>query len=498
MDLLDNDKDERARDRLREIIRQCNPTAQIIDSSFGRVNPRRLLGTGLFDMTTAEQHPDWLREARMGEHMPETVEYGISSMTFQSRRPFHVERFEELTAIMETRAELVKDPKEQKESYLEDALEEEEEEEEEEKNGEDDRNSTEQSQESSSVSDAGRRAALCVIRSKGLVWLGSQQSHWQQGLASLAGRKFLISFAGPWEAAISGNITPTVADDATVERGVTLAQWQKPWGDRRTELVVIGQNMDHTAMRAALEACVLTDEEMEKYTELFLKAQPLDTLQEIGAVDDDLAKRIKRYEIEILAPKRKKTQVLQVAPKSTDAVSAHSCIAVFQSSDETKDTPGLQCDTVAQFRIERYLKYAHLIPELASGLVKEFQLPVDNVDVQTALLTEQVSGDALSMTIANLDAGDRVELEWLQIRVEYETSVDEDRYRMIEQCQKLTRLNDEEEKLLHQQYPQPQIMICKDHMGGSCNVAGPGEAGKTKAKDVKKGRKKGKKGRKKG
>ena len=39
--------------------------------------------------------------------------------------------------------------------------------------------------------------------------------------------------------------------------------WHEPWGDRQTELVVIGQDMDHKAVTAALEACVLTDAEME-------------------------------------------------------------------------------------------------------------------------------------------------------------------------------------------------------------------------------------------
>ena len=31
-----------------------------------------------------------------------------------------------------------------------------------------------------------------IVRAKGLVWLSTQQSHWQQGMASLAGRRFQI------------------------------------------------------------------------------------------------------------------------------------------------------------------------------------------------------------------------------------------------------------------------------------------------------------------
>ena len=41
------------------------------------------------EMLQAEENPDWLKEARHGEHTPESVEYAISSFTFRSRCPFH-------------------------------------------------------------------------------------------------------------------------------------------------------------------------------------------------------------------------------------------------------------------------------------------------------------------------------------------------------------------------------------------------------------------------
>ena len=89
-------------------------------------------------------------------------------------------------------------------------------------------------------------------------------------MASLAGRNFAITFSDPWAAATDprpdgrGQITTSAALPPPPS-----AHWEAPWGDRRTELVVIGQDMDHAAMTAALERCVMTDDEMATYTKIF-------------------------------------------------------------------------------------------------------------------------------------------------------------------------------------------------------------------------------------
>ena len=92
----------------------------------------------------------------------------------------------------------------------------------------------------------------------------------------------------------------------------------------------------------------------------------------------DAAERVRRYTIEVLAPLQKPTQVLQAAPIRTDVVSAHSCVAIFRKA------PPKAPAGVATFDVVRYLKYAHLFPELASGLVKQFHLPVAAADAQRA------------------------------------------------------------------------------------------------------------------
>ena len=57
MDLLD----DAARARLRALVTKFNPTAKLVEATMGRVDPKEILGTGLFDMNAAAQHPEWLK-----------------------------------------------------------------------------------------------------------------------------------------------------------------------------------------------------------------------------------------------------------------------------------------------------------------------------------------------------------------------------------------------------------------------------------------------------
>ncbi|MFH8838344.1 GTP-binding protein [Streptomyces sp. NPDC017868] len=77
--------------RLRATLARLNPEARIVPAVHGRVALGQVLGTGLFDVERAQQAPGWVKELN-GDHVPETEEYGISSLVYRSKAPFHPDR----------------------------------------------------------------------------------------------------------------------------------------------------------------------------------------------------------------------------------------------------------------------------------------------------------------------------------------------------------------------------------------------------------------------
>lgn len=74
------------------IIRSLNADAKIIKTSRCKVPLDEILNTNRFDFDKASQSPGWLKVMR-GEENSETDEYGVSSISFDARKPFHPERF---------------------------------------------------------------------------------------------------------------------------------------------------------------------------------------------------------------------------------------------------------------------------------------------------------------------------------------------------------------------------------------------------------------------
>jgi G3E family GTPase len=185
--------------RLKAILHHLNPEARLLAAERGRVQLGDVLDTGLFDDARSASYAGWVKELA-GEHTPETLEYGISSFVYRSRRPFHPQRLHEFLGS----------------------------------------------------------EWPGVIRSKGLLWVASRAAEvisWSQ-----AGAACRTERAGYWWAAIQQSGWPT--DEAALAE--IRSEWQEPYGDRRQELVLIGIDMDEPALRRSLDACLLSPAEMRR------------------------------------------------------------------------------------------------------------------------------------------------------------------------------------------------------------------------------------------
>lgn len=133
-------------------------------------------------------------------HTPETEEYGISSFVYKARRPFHPMRLQQW----------ISEPWDG------------------------------------------------VIRAKGMFWLATRME--LAGFISQAGVLRDTRAMGFFWSAVPESDWPTDEESvAEIRRHI-----EGTYGDRRTEIVLIGKNLDQAALTARFDACLLTDEEMEQ------------------------------------------------------------------------------------------------------------------------------------------------------------------------------------------------------------------------------------------
>ncbi len=187
---------------LKAAIHKLNPGAKIIESSYGKVAPQEIINTGLFDFDEAEESAGWIEELKKDGHTPETEEYGIGSFVYRSKKPFDPDRFW---------------------SYIQEKF------------------------------------PSTIIRSKGLFWVASRPDQalvWGQ-----AGGSLRADSAGVWWSSMP--MAKRTQYMAFVEnQKVIESNWHKEFGDRKNEIVFIGQDMDEALIRSQLDSCLSTDPEL--------------------------------------------------------------------------------------------------------------------------------------------------------------------------------------------------------------------------------------------
>lgn len=185
-------------------ILKLNPDARIKKTSFSQINTKDIINTKLFNYEKAEQSAGWIKEMN-NIHTPETEEYGISSFVFRDYRPFNSDRLW---------------------SYIQD------------------------------------KWPANVIRSKGIFWMVSRPD--DVFLWSQAGGSTKAEVYGKWWASVP--FRERARSAAYMEnQDFIQKKWDKTWGDRLNEIVIIGQQLDKEKVKLELEQCLCNEAEINHY-----------------------------------------------------------------------------------------------------------------------------------------------------------------------------------------------------------------------------------------
>ena len=188
---------------LSNTIKKLNPSAKLIESTHSKINPKEILHTGMFNFEEAEQSAGWIEELNKEEHKPETEEYGISSFVYRTKKPFDPVRFW---------------------NYIQQGF------------------------------------PLSIIRSKGLFWLASRPG--QAMVWGQAGGSLKADSAGVWWSSMP--FENRIQQMSFIENQQHIeSDWDNVFGDRKNEIVFIGQKMNKELIISHLDSCLSTDEELE-------------------------------------------------------------------------------------------------------------------------------------------------------------------------------------------------------------------------------------------
>ena len=207
--------------RVRGIVRELQPKAEIIECNYGDVDFDKILNTHLFDFDSVATSATWIQEIEKhheededdddehehhhhehGHHHHhhhedegEAEEYGIGTYVYYNRRPFNLGLFDEFVA---------------------------------------------------------RKWPKGIIRAKGICYFHDEQETCY--VFEQAGKQVSIRNAGQWYATMPKDELKQFMDQNPGLR----RDWDDQYGDRMQKLVFIGQHLDKPLIASLLDAC-LTD-----------------------------------------------------------------------------------------------------------------------------------------------------------------------------------------------------------------------------------------------
>ncbi|KKY20596.1 hypothetical protein UCDDS831_g04643 [Diplodia seriata] len=316
--------DRATRERIRGCVKTLNPKANIIETRHAQVDAKDIVGTGAFKLDEARMMSGWLASLQEMFVMdvngkkkvapkPETLEYGINSFVYRARKPFDPMRlykqlagkfvliqpepedededeneddedkeedFEAEDAASEkgssnavsTEDEAMPDApssrqttqqqakSKRKDSKGEDLIEQEEDDD----DGEEDPFFKTLPTDPAAVVAAKAADPIWakMHRSKGWLWFATRPQ--QAGSWNTAGAMLRVEYEQEWYCELPEE---EWAPDEEVAAAIKK-DFVGEWGDRRQEIVFIGESLDEKKIKAILDPCLLTDKEFKKWEKL--------------------------------------------------------------------------------------------------------------------------------------------------------------------------------------------------------------------------------------
>ena len=189
--------------KLEKTLRALQPEARMIKTVNAEVDLSEVLNTQLFDFEKASESAGWIKELTHGgheHHTPETEEYGISSFEYRRKLPFNADRFKEWFDHLPSN----------------------------------------------------------IVRSKGIVWFAQHNS--VACLLSQAGSSCEVRPVTYWVE----TMPEQKQREILMAREEIAAEWDLEYGDRHTQFVIIGTELDQEKITRQLDACLINTEEMDQ------------------------------------------------------------------------------------------------------------------------------------------------------------------------------------------------------------------------------------------
>ncbi|NMH68073.1 GTP-binding protein [Bacillus sp. RO3] len=185
---------------LEQVLRKLQPTARIIRSVKGEVPSSDILNTGLFDFENASQSAGWIKELTGGHQEHQPETEEYGITSFVYKRKLPFNS-ERFYELMQS---LSKD----------------------------------------------------IVRVKGIAWCATRNEYALS--VSQAGPSIMIEPISYWVA------TLPIDQQQAILRENPQVEWDPEYGDRITQMVLIGVNMDEKEVTKQLDACLLTMDEMDE------------------------------------------------------------------------------------------------------------------------------------------------------------------------------------------------------------------------------------------